>query len=100
MKKIVLMCVAGMSTSLLVSKMRAAAKESGFPCEIQAHGVAEAPNVIPEADVVLLGPQVRYLLSKLKKEYPDRKIAAIDMRTYGMVDGEKALAQAREVMES
>ncbi|WP_312692630.1 PTS sugar transporter subunit IIB [Caproiciproducens sp.] len=99
MKKIVLLCVAGMSTSLLVSKMQAAAKETGFPCEIQAYGVAEAPNVIPDADVVLLGPQVRYILTKLKKEYPDNKIDAIDMRTYGMVDGKQALAQARKIME-
>ncbi|MBE6831289.1 MULTISPECIES: PTS sugar transporter subunit IIB [Eubacteriales] len=99
MKKIVLLCVAGMSTSLLVSRMQNAAKETDFPCEIQAYGVAEAPNVIPGADVVLLGPQVRYMLSKLKKEYPDKKIEAVDMRIYGMVDGKQALMQARKIME-
>jgi PTS system cellobiose-specific IIB component len=98
MKKIVLLCVAGMSTSLLVTKMQKAAKKADFPCEIAAYGVSELSNVIPSADVVLLGPQVRYMLSKLKKEYPDKKIEAIDIQTYGMVDGEKALKQAREIM--
>ena len=42
MKKIVLLCAAGMSTSLLVSKMQAAADKSGFACEIRAYGVAQA----------------------------------------------------------
>ncbi|MDK2813802.1 PTS system oligo-beta-mannoside-specific EIIB component [bioreactor metagenome] len=99
MKKIVLLCAAGMSTSLLVTKMQAAADKSGFACEIRAYGVAQAPTVIPEADVVLLGPQVKYTLAKFQKEYADKKIAAIDMRVYGMVDGEKALEQARTIME-
>ena len=79
MKKIVLLCAAGMSTSLLVTKMQAAADKSGFACEIRAYGVAQAPTVIPEADVVLLGPQVKYTLAKFQKEYADEKIAAIDM---------------------
>ena len=98
MKKIVLLCVAGMSTSLLVTKMKDAAKETGFPCEITAYGVAEVPNVVPSADVVLLGPQVRYMKKKLNKEYPGIKVEAIDIQTYGMIDGKQALAQARKVM--
>ena len=48
---------------------------------------------------MLLGPQVKYTLAKFQKEYADKKIAAIDMRVYGMVDGEKALEQARTIME-
>ena len=34
MKKVVLLCTLGMSTSLLVSKMRKAAKELGIECSI------------------------------------------------------------------
>ena len=32
MRKVVLLCAAGMSTSLLVNKMRDAAKEEGYDC--------------------------------------------------------------------
>ena len=98
MKNIVLICAAGMSTSLLVKRMEKAAEEKGYECKIAAYPVAEAPGVIPDADVVMLGPQVKYMLAKWKKEYPDKLIEAIDMRIYGMVDGAKALEQAEKIM--
>lgn len=98
MKKIVLVCVAGMSTSLLVSRMREAAKADNYLCEINAYPIADASTVIPEADIVLLGPQVKYMTNKLKKEYSEKIIEAIDMRIYGMVDGKGALMQARQLM--
>ncbi len=41
MKKIMLCCSAGMSTSLLVKKMIAEAEQRGLPVEINAFGVAE-----------------------------------------------------------
>lgn len=40
MLKIVLFCNAGMSTSLLVERMKAVATEDGFECEICAHGMS------------------------------------------------------------
>ena len=39
MLKIRLFCAGGMSTSLLVTKMRAAAEEAGVEADIEAHGV-------------------------------------------------------------
>ena len=42
MRKVVLLCAAGMSTSLLVNKMRDAAKEEGYDCEINAYALATA----------------------------------------------------------
>ena len=41
MFKIMLCCSAGMSTSLLVSKMVDVAKERGLPVKIDAYGVSE-----------------------------------------------------------
>ncbi|NBI90616.1 PTS sugar transporter subunit IIB [Lachnospiraceae bacterium] len=98
MKNIVLICAAGMSTSLLVKRMEKAAEETGYKCKIAAYPAADASNVIPGADIVMLGPQVKYMLAKWKKEYPEKIIEAIDVRTYGMVDGAKALEQAKKAM--
>ncbi len=98
MKNIVLICAAGMSTSLLVMRMEKAAAETGYECKIAAYPAAEGPSVIPGADVVMLGPQVKYMLSKWKKQYPEKIIEAIDVRIYGMVDGAKALEQAQKAM--
>lgn len=44
MKNILLVCNAGMSTSMLVQKMQAAAKEQGIEATIQAKSVTDAAN--------------------------------------------------------
>ena len=93
-KKITLFCAAGMSTSLLVNKMKAEAEKKGADYEIAAYSLNDAPKYAPEADVILIGPQVRFALEKLKKEYPDKPSEAIDMRAYGLMDGKAVLALA------
>lgn len=67
MTKIVLLCAAGMSTSALVRKMKDAAKAEGYECDISAHSVSEAKNY-QSADMILLGPQVRYRLKEVQGE--------------------------------
>lgn len=97
MKKIVLLCSAGMSTSLLVSKMKKAAEKENFECSIQAFSSTEVLEHL-DADCILLGPQIRFELKKLKG-LVKCPIDAIDMRHYGMVDGEKVLQHAKALME-
>ena len=53
MKKLVLLCTLGMSTSLLVSKMRKAAKELGIDCSIVAIGEYDIKNYEKEADIII-----------------------------------------------
>lgn len=98
MKKIVLMCAAGMSTSLLVTKMRKAAAKEGFECDINAYPIAEAADCGKDADIILLGPQVRYQLKDVKSKCPNVPVEAIDMMAYGMMDGAKVLTQAKKGM--
>jgi len=98
---ILLCCSAGMSTSLLVTKMEQIAKEKGIDCRIWAVGNAEVEKHLDEADVLLLGPQVRFMLSKMKKigEEKGIPVEAIDPRHYGLVNGEAVLNQAIELMK-
>lgn len=98
MKTITLFCSAGMSTSLLVNKMRAEAAAQGKDYQIAAYSMNEADKYAPLADVILLGPQVRFALDKFKKDYPTKPITFIDMRTYGLMDGKGALATAEKIM--
>ena len=98
MKRIVLLCAAGMSTSLLVERMKKCAATDNYECEIAAYPVSEASKAIPESDIALLGPQVRYLLKKLQEQYPDKNIESIEMQSYGMMDGEAVLKHARKIM--
>lgn len=98
MKNIVLFCAAGMSTSLLVTKMQQAANASGFEATIAAHPIAEAEAFGKEADIVLLGPQVRFELARIQALLPDKPVEAIDMRAYGMMDGAAVIEQVKKVL--
>ncbi len=64
MKKILLCCSAGMSTSMLVKKMEQAAEIKGIKCKIDAMSVNAFEEAIKEYDVCLLGPQVRFQLEE------------------------------------
>ncbi|TGY42181.1 PTS sugar transporter subunit IIB [Clostridium sartagoforme] len=98
MKKIVLLCNAGMSTSLLVAKMREAALELDEEYEINAYPVSEAKEKAKDADIVLLGPQVRFEQKKVQS-LVSCPVEVIDMAAYGMINGKKALESALKGMK-
>ncbi|MGC1026567.1 PTS sugar transporter subunit IIB [Pantoea agglomerans] len=93
MYKIMLCCSAGMSTSMLVRKIEEAAAEQGLPVEIKAFGVAEFDEQFSHYQVVLLGPQVKYMLQSLTEKTAGQNIPIqpIDMMDYGMQRGDKVL---------
>lgn len=98
MRNIVLLCNMGMSTSLMVNKMKETAKEEGYECEISAHALQKADAIIPTADILLIGPQISYELPRLRDSYPDKKIEAIEMMDYGRMDGKKVLHHVKDVL--
>ena len=92
-----MLCSAGMSTSVLVNKMREAAQAQDYDCDINAYPMNEAEDVAKDADVVLLGPQVRFNVPKIKKVV-SCPVEAIDMAAYGMVDGAKVLKRVKTIL--
>lgn len=94
MKKILLVCNAGMSTSMLVKKMQDNAAERSIEVSIAAKSLTEAKGELADADVILIGPQIRYELANVKKLAGDTPVEAIDMRDYGMMNGPKVLDRA------
>lgn len=93
MVRIRLFCSAGMSTSLLVNKMKDAAKEKQMEVDIEAFPEGQMEKYIDGMDLALLGPQVAYTLSKAKKicEPKGIPVAVIPMQDYGMMNGKKVL---------
>lgn len=93
MLKIKLFCSAGMSTSVLVNKMREAAKNRGLEVEISAHSETQMMSEAQGIDIALLGPQISYKLSEAKKICDSLNIPVdvIPMKDYGMMNGEKVL---------
>lgn len=100
MYHILLVCSAGMSTSLLVKKMNEAAAEKGVEVTIWAVGDAESAEEVKRADIILLGPQVRYLEKKMNERVKHEKpVIVIDMMAYGTMNGAKVLEQALEKLK-
>jgi len=93
MKKIVLLCNMGLSTSALVRKMKNHAKEIGYECTIVAFPVKKAIEVAIDADCVLLGPQVAFQLSMVREMLPHIPVNVITMQAYGMIDGKQVIEQ-------
>lgn len=93
MIKIKLFCAAGMSTSLLVEKMKKAAEKNNIEAEISAYPETELELQIQGLDVALLGPQMSYKLAADRKicEAAGVAIDVVPMADYGMMNGEKVL---------
>ena len=103
MKQILLVCSAGMSTSLLVTKMEAAAKDANYEAKIFALPFSDAPRVLEDVDVILLGPQVRFQKSTIEKLAAGRKagpvpVDIIDMRDYGTMNGKAVFDAAMKMI--
>ena len=102
-KQIMLVCAAGMSTSLMVNRMQKAVEEGGLGATIFAVPVSEAEDYLSEkkVDVLLLGPQVRYLLEDLQEKLASKGIPVdvIPMTDYGMMKGDKVLELAESLMK-
>ena len=98
MRKIILLCAGGMSTSVLVKKMVSVAAEMNYECTIDAYATAEAHSKAADADLILLGPQVRFSIDKIKGQCPGVPVEAIDMRMYGRMDGKGVLEYAKQLL--
>lgn len=88
-----------MSTSMLVTKMQNAAKSIGKDYDIFATSITEAEDKVASKhpDVLLLGPQVRYMLDELSAKF-DIPVEVINMSDYGMMNGSNVLKRAMTLM--
>lgn len=98
MRKILLICSAGMSTSILVKRIIKAAELENYQVEVEAQSITKVYRIGKEWDVILLGPQVKYQLNDIRNYFPNKPIDVIEMKTYGMMDGNKILNQAKELL--
>lgn len=99
---IMLVCAAGMSTSLMVERMKKAAEAKGMETDIFAVSAGEADDYLEskKVDILLLGPQVRFMKSQFEEKVKPLGIAldVIQMTDYGMMNGEKVLDNALKLI--
>ena len=98
MRKIVLLCSTGLSTGILVKKIKEEAKNLGYECEIEFYPLANAGSMASDADVILLAPQVRSSLGEVKSKCPNVKVTAIDAKLYSVLDAVGILDLAQKTV--
>lgn len=96
-EKILLACNAGLSTSMLVQKMKDSAEERKIDVEILAVSVNSINDYL-DYDVLLLGPQVRFLKDNIAEKV-NMPVIVIDTMDYGMLNGTKVLDNALAEMK-
>ncbi|MDQ7936148.1 PTS sugar transporter subunit IIB [Lactiplantibacillus sp. WILCCON 0030] len=99
-----LACAGGMSTSLLVTKMKAAAKANDADYQIFATAAAEIRDRLTgdqRPDVLLLGPQIRYIADKTQAlaDQVGVPMAVINMHDYGTMNGVNVLKTAEQLIK-
>ncbi|MBM7539947.1 PTS sugar transporter subunit IIB [Amphibacillus cookii] len=99
-KRILLACAGGFSTSMLVEKMKEEVKKRGEDVFIDACSESKITENLP-ADIIMLGPQMGHIEDEVKdlvnNEVP---VTTIDMADYGMMNGEKVLDVALELINN
>lgn len=81
----------GLYTSLLVTKMNNLAKSNNLDVSIQAYSVSKIDEKGPEADYILLCPELSYTQGETQNKFPKIPVKVISKKEYGMLDGEKIL---------
>ena len=98
MKHILLVCNAGMSTSMLVNKMKEEAKKQNLEVEIEAKSLTEAKKDLSGVDCILIGPQIRYEVNNVKAAAGNIPVDTINMQDYGLMNGKKVLETALKMI--
>ena len=99
--RVLLVCAAGMSSSLLEAAAIEAAEKRGHELDIFAVSaplVARHDFEADPVDMVLIAPQVRYKQKSITQSVEPLGIVVgvIDSVTYGMVDGDKLFDQIEQ----
>lgn len=97
MLNVLLICSMGASTGVLCEKIKKCASEQNYEIKIWATALSQSNDEIPKADIILLGPQVRFMLKKISEKAQDKPIKAIDMMQYGKMDAEGILDMIKDM---
>ena len=88
---ILLICSAGMSTSMMMKRMKEAAAAKHINANIWGVGGGLAMEQIPKAGILRGGRQVRYLLQKIEEMAEGKPVMVMDLCSYGNLDGKKSI---------
>lgn len=93
---IYLFCSGGFSTSLLAQNMKKEFQKQGYgDIDVQAFDYGSLEDVVDEADLVLLAPQIAWVKNDVEEEYPEKKVMVMEMQDFGSMDGSKMVEKVK-----
>lgn len=101
MKKILICCVSGTSSSILARRMQVRADALGLDLQISFMDLEHIGAHRADYDCLLLGPHVQYKLNEIVAVYdsPAKPVAIIRSIDYAMMDADKMLRDALALMD-
>jgi hypothetical protein len=99
-KTIMLVCNAGMSTSMLVNKMNQVVEKENKEYTIFAVSTSRVQEEVgsKKIDMILLGPQIRYMEDSIKNQVGDVPVHVIDMLDYGTMNAGHVLQTVEDYL--
>jgi PTS system cellobiose-specific IIB component len=98
--KILLVCFAGMSTSIMMKKMKESAAKKKIDLDINAVPLSEFQDNLDGVNAILLGPQVRYAVKDVEKTTEGKiPVMVINSVDYGMMNGDKVLDETIKMVK-
>ena len=100
MIRVLIVCSWGMSTSLLVDSMIAAAEARQYELAVDALSAGEYADKVEFCDVVLIAPQIRHLRKSIEKlaASAGKPVAMIEPFHYATMNGAAVLEQVLKVL--
>ena len=97
MMKMVLVSYGGSSASILRDRMMAWARANQIEAQILISSMSGLDEGKEDADIVLVGPQVRCALASVRERVPKKiPVMAVDTKDFGMAKGDRIMKDAIE----
>ncbi|MGL5245900.1 MAG: PTS sugar transporter subunit IIB [Sarcina sp.] len=96
--KIMLVCAGGMSTGILMNKIKNYASEKKLDIQVRAYGIGDYLDEVSLYDIVLLGPQISYKYGEIKEE-SGKPIALISPMDYAIGNVEAIINLVKSKVE-
>lgn len=88
---ILLVCNAGMSTGIMRMRLEDESKKLGIDASVSAVPLVEIDDYIDSADVILLGPQIRFAVDDVRQKAGDKLTMVISPQDFGMMNASKVM---------
>lgn len=98
--KIIILCAAGMSSSLIVKSINKSAEKRGISIDISCHPSMTYKELdYSIVDMILVAPQVRGQISEIQQFVSNKiPVKQIGMREYGLIKGDEIFDQVLKTL--